>query len=273
MSEPERPLETKRPYLLHLISAHPLGTVIAFVGALASIVALLLGFFPWWTAPKRNLTFCVNPVRTPIVQTSKPSDVAVSYKGKAVSANVTAVQIAIWNAGRTPIRAEDVLIPCALNTGTNRIMEASILRVAREVCEFHCDSNHLGEGTIGVKWRILEKGDGALIQLVYEGTPESPITVSGTIISQASPHDVANRAFVGAQVGQFLKIGVATYVVLVCTTVITRVHKVMKSNADSRILRAICIVLVNTALMGVFLAVFALGGATASRMGRTPFGF
>jgi hypothetical protein len=58
----------KRPWLLHLISDHPFGTLVIFLGAIAGIAGLALAFFPWWTAPKRALTYFVNPVRTPIVR-------------------------------------------------------------------------------------------------------------------------------------------------------------------------------------------------------------
>src|SRR5258705_12586636 len=98
----------RRNFILHFISAHPFGVCVAFLGALASIIALMLGFFPWMVAPHRNLVYSINRVRTPIVQSSAPSDVSISYKGKPINGNVTAVQIGIWNAGREPIRSEDI---------------------------------------------------------------------------------------------------------------------------------------------------------------------
>src|SRR6266542_2232376 len=105
--------KTKHP-LLRFISEHPLGVLIGFIGAIASIAAFVLTPFPWLFAPKRNLSACVNPFRTAIVQTAKRSDIGITYKGIKVSGDVIAVQIAIWNAGRESIKRGAILAPIIL---------------------------------------------------------------------------------------------------------------------------------------------------------------
>lgn len=180
--------EPKRNVVLHWISTHPFGVCVAFLGALASMVALMLAFFPWWVAPKRNLSYCINPIRTPIVQSAKTSDVSVSYKGRPVSGNVTAAQIAIWNAGREPIKAEDILTPILLSTPTNApILEIISINISRNVIGLILTSTNPPSSIIGLGWKILEHNDGALIQIVYAGATETPINLEGTIVGQQSP--------------------------------------------------------------------------------------
>jgi hypothetical protein len=177
--------ESIKSKILQFFTAHPLLGFIGCLGSLASIIGLLFSVFPWLAAPRKDLSFCVNPVRTPIVQIARPTDVSVSYKGNPVKGNVTAAQIAIWNAGREPIKGDDVLTPIILHTGTNQIMEASILKATREVSGFQLDSNNIGSNSIGMKWRILEKNDGALLQIVYSGDVNVPVIFEGVLIGQA----------------------------------------------------------------------------------------
>jgi hypothetical protein len=96
---------TFKTKVLQFFTAHPLLGLIGCFGSLASIIGLPFAVFPWLASPQRDLRYIVNPVRTPIVQTAKPSEVSVLYKGRPVSGNVTAVQVAIWNAGREPVTA------------------------------------------------------------------------------------------------------------------------------------------------------------------------
>src|SRR6202035_2767125 len=69
-----------------------------------------------------------------------------------------------------------------------------ILKTTRVVCEFQLDTNSTASNRISVKWRILERNDGGLIQIVYSGNPEVPFTLDGVIVGQHSPFEVA-RSF------------------------------------------------------------------------------
>ena len=212
----------KQNFIFHFISAHPFGVCVAFLGAVASIVALILGVFPWLTAPHRHLVYRINPVRTPIVQTTAPSDVSILYKGKPVSGNVTAVQIAIWNAGREPIKSEDILRNIVIQVGTNQIMEAKIVKSSREVCEFQFDSNKVAFSSMGVTWRILEKNDGASVQLVYSGTPDVKVSVEGTIVGERVVKELTGSATylftfrlpISMTIATFLLGGVSQFLIL-----------------------------------------------------------
>src|SRR4051812_48789711 len=102
------------------ISEHWGYLLFGVVAGMASIFAFGATPFPWLFSAKRELVYSVNAVRTPIVQTAKESPVTVSYRGTPVEGNVTAVQIAIWNAGREPIRHEDILSPIILSVGGGR---------------------------------------------------------------------------------------------------------------------------------------------------------
>ena len=215
-----------QPWFLQFISQHPFGVIIGFLGAIASILALLLGFLPPINSPKPKLSYCVYPIRTPLVQSAKPSDVKVTYKGTFVRGNMTAVQVAIWNAGREAIRTNDILTPIRLFTGNCPILELNVVKLSRDVIAFavtltnaprlpttntaiivNPDMTVAEKGALvlrelgwtlqpsvaALSWTILEHNDGALLQIVYAGTLDAPITLEGTIVGQDSPHKVTAK--------------------------------------------------------------------------------
>jgi hypothetical protein len=177
-------------WLMLFFTAHPLFGLICFVGAIASIIALLFAVCPWITSPKRNLVYCVNPIRTPIVQSVQTSDVSLSYKGRPVSGNVTVAQVAIWNAGREPIRSEDILGPIILRTPDDAAMlEIKPLKITREVIGFALATTNTPSSEAQLGWKILERNDGVLLQITYAGTVTAPIKLEGTIVGQQSIHE------------------------------------------------------------------------------------
>ena len=191
MSDTE-PTEPKpKSKLLHYISTHPVAVCIMFLAAIATLTAWPFAAFPWIVSAQRELCYCINPIRTPIIRAEKKSEISITYKGLTVVGDVTAVQIAIWNAGREPIRSEDVLSPIVLSIPKDTLLfEVRVVETNRAVIAFRIDSFYTNSQSICMKmnWRILERADGALIQLIYAGRAEPRVGLEGTIVGQRSPH-------------------------------------------------------------------------------------
>ncbi|MDP2954592.1 MAG: hypothetical protein Q8O76_14915, partial [Chloroflexota bacterium] len=99
------------------------------VSLLLAVVGIVFGVFTYWTSQKeRELVFTVNPVRTTVVSAGQATELEVLHRGKPVSgSDITAVQIAIWNAGKQSIRPENVLDGISIFTQPPvPILEASI---------------------------------------------------------------------------------------------------------------------------------------------------
>jgi hypothetical protein len=280
--------------ILQFFSSHPLLGFLGFLGSIASIIALVLSIFPWLSSPKRELCYCINPVRTPFVQTTNLSAVSVYYKGVRVNGNVTAAHIAIWNAGREPIRREDILSPITLLVGgeaswhywTKRdhtgglhgsnmgpdwvteptILEVTFLKPSRSECEFKADNTNdemTFEGLLGLDWKILEHNDGALIQIVYAGTQYMPIELEGTIIGQKSPRRlrsieqaIAFDAIIGMIAGS-----------LIAGLLAGALGSIRRQSLTLKILRFAVL------LIGLVWAVFSAVTFWHSQIKTTPFGF
>ena len=94
--------------------SHP---IVGILGSVASVVGLVLAvYFYFLSTRARDLTYHIHPVRTPIVQSTLASDIAVTFKGSPIKGDLTAAQVAVWNRGKEPIRAEDILKPIFLQT-------------------------------------------------------------------------------------------------------------------------------------------------------------
>ncbi len=160
--------------------------LVGFLGSVASIVGLILAvFFYLESREAPELTYHLHPIRTSVVKAGEASDLLISHKGKEIKGNVSAAQVAIWNAGKKPIKREEILLPIVISTeGGQPVLEAKIRRMSRPLIGFTLDNTRLHEGKVIVGWRILERGDGAIIQMIYAGDQEVPLRVSGSVVGQ-----------------------------------------------------------------------------------------
>jgi len=159
---------------------------VGMTGWLATVVSVPLAislFIAGQEAP--DLTYFVQPDRASLVAAGDTSDLRITYKGRDLAKNVSAAQIVIWNAGKRPIRHEDILTPYLISlTESHPVVTAKIVKVTNPVTEFRIDDANILKGQVGIEWRVLEKNDGAIIQIIYEGDTDVPIQVAGIAIGQ-----------------------------------------------------------------------------------------
>jgi hypothetical protein len=174
------PDEQGRQGVLAFFASRPL---LSLGASVASIISVPLAIYLYFSgARSRDLKYYVNPATTTIVKSGQSSDIHVLFKNEPVSTDVSALQVAIWNAGKEPIHAENVLDPILLKTSVP-ILEASVRRISRETTHFSIDTSRQSQGVLGMSWKILEGDDGAVVQLIIAGTG-SPVTLSGAIEGQ-----------------------------------------------------------------------------------------
>lgn len=159
---------------------------VGVIGSIASIIGVLLAiFFFRESTRERKLTYFVNPVKSIIVQTGETSGLSVSFRGNEIKGDVTAAQIAFWNAGKEPIRPQNLLRPFVIQTKDNiPILESRIRKENREVVELQLDQSKIEQGKVGVSWAILEEGDGGVIQIIFAGGTSVDVSVSAIIEGQ-----------------------------------------------------------------------------------------
>ena len=96
-----------------------------------------------------------------------------------------AVQVAVWNNGNESVRPEHVLDTLSLSLDpATEILEARILKVVRDVSKFAVEREGWDRGVVPLSWKILEMGDGAIVQLIYVGEKTPTVRLNGAAEGQ-----------------------------------------------------------------------------------------
>lgn len=94
------------------------------------------------------------------------------------------MQIAVWNEGKEPIEDRDILQPIFIVAPKNaQVVQLSFLKKSRDVTNFHIVDGS-SANKIETTWRILEQGDGVILQLFYTGESQAKFSVNGIIKEQ-----------------------------------------------------------------------------------------
>lgn len=154
-------------------------------GFIVGVLSLIFAAYTLW-GPTNDpqLIAQEQPVRTVLVSSEGIQNLQISAAGRPIAGPVTAVQIAVWNAGNRPIRyVEDVIEPIRFYASAP-ILSVRILRMSRPAAKIEIDDSAARTGAFYLRFRILERGDGALIQVTYEGNETVPFGASGEIVGQ-----------------------------------------------------------------------------------------
>ena len=179
-----------------------IGYWVGIAGAFLGILGIVLSVYFYEAARiEPALTYIVHPLRTELRSPDFDKDLHFTYRGKPVqSDSVTAVQVAIFNAGTRSIRGGSdpgILERIKLVTPDHApILGIHIKKESRDICGFHYleDANAQGAGSVSFDWTILEPGDGAVVQLIYAGDAETDPTLTGLIEGQPQIYQLHYRA-------------------------------------------------------------------------------
>lgn len=160
--------------------------VVVIAASIASIVAIPLSVYFFLASRETpELTYFVHPAKAAVVRTGQTSRLSVQFDGQDLTSDVTATQIAFWNAGRRPIRGSAILSPLVIRTGNKaRILEARLQKASRDVVGLTVDSSRLSSGEVEIRWSILEQNDGGVLQIVYAGDEKVEIQAHAILEGQ-----------------------------------------------------------------------------------------
>jgi hypothetical protein len=132
---------------------------VSLIGYLAGIIGTISGiYFFFDTLESRELTFYIHPAKTAIVSADKSDKLKVYFEDKLLERSVTAINITFWNAGKTPIRKDDILEKLEFRTPKNiPILEVKLIKATRDVVGLEIDQTRLSKGVLPLSWKILEK--------------------------------------------------------------------------------------------------------------------
>jgi hypothetical protein len=160
-------------------------------GLLVSLASIVLAIFLYFQSQQtRDLVFTVHPARTIIARAGRPSELKVEFKGELIKADVIGAQLALWNQGKGSVHAGDVLSPIEIRLiPATPVLEVVVAKMSRSVVAIalDTDSEKLRQGRIPVSFKILEQGDGAIIQIIYAGLVDVEVSVVGIVEGAGTP--------------------------------------------------------------------------------------
>ncbi len=192
------------------------------IGFLVTLAALIFSVIVYRRSRRfREPIYYVYPARTEIVSQEKTSwmPLQISYlNGSPLEKDVTAVNFAFWNKGRREIRPEDILEPIKVKIYGEgcKILALRVINMSRDVVNFDFGTSaNDPDSEALITFRILEREDGALCQILYEGDPEAEVKVEGTVVggkvSEAMMStDKKRTRQVALSMGLLLTIGILT---------------------------------------------------------------
>ena len=163
------------------------------VERILAITSLIAATYFWYSSREYpELCYSLSSTRTNILKTGSASNLKVFHGDREITDDLTAVQIVIWNSGKKPIEMADTLSPIHILTEPKvAILEVTIQDSSRKEIKFRYDDSLFNDGVIPVSWRVLEKDDGVLLQVIYEGPSNAKLSLSGSLIKQRSPRNVS----------------------------------------------------------------------------------
>jgi hypothetical protein len=155
-------------------------------GFIIGVLGFVFAIYTYWASLSfPNLMAQVHSPRTILVSSEGAQDLLIYADKKLIKGPVTSAQIAIWNAGTKPIKAEDVLEKIQIKASDGApLLSVRIIKTTRKVNKIVISSLRAAEGIIDFDFQVLEKGDGALLQVTYEGTDKIKFIGSGVIVGQ-----------------------------------------------------------------------------------------
>lgn len=162
---------------------------LSIVGTIGTLFGVVLSFYFYQASQIRPLlTFGVHPLKTELQRPDYDKELGFIYKGKPLDTeSITSVQVSIWNAGTRSIRDSDVLDPFRLvMPDGSAILSVRAKKISRPICGFESfgSQEDYKSGICRLKWRILEPGDGAVLQIIYAGSARRDPTLEGTVEGQ-----------------------------------------------------------------------------------------
>lgn len=142
------------------------------------VLSLVLGVFVSWYFFRRSqrVKRISYEVRSELLlgreSQNLPADIVVHYRGRPIQ-QLNRILVMFWNSGNDLIReggriAADEL---RISLDATRVLDASVRKVRRDGSNIRVVTR---DDSIGVRFDFLDRGDGALIEVLYSGYIEKP---------------------------------------------------------------------------------------------------
>jgi hypothetical protein len=148
-------------------------------------ITIVFGYYFLYIGNReRKPTFYLDPTRTVILDKQNAANAPLQLlksNGDTISSDVTSVYFYFFNQGTETIKQENIYSPLKIILGNRaEILDFKILKVARNVSGIQLTRDTV-ENALLIDFKALEKDDGFVGQLIFEGNKNASITLEGGI--------------------------------------------------------------------------------------------
>ena len=158
--------------------------VIGILGSISSIIGICLAvYFYNLSNEEKEPYFFDDEIKTKLVDSENINKAPIKIyrsNGEEIVEDVSSTNFYFWNNGRQPIRKEDILDSLVVSLdSTAEILKYELISTSREVCDI--DLNQVGKNKLKIDFKILEKNDGLIGQVIFAGNPKQVLKLNGHI--------------------------------------------------------------------------------------------
>lgn len=164
---------------------------LAICGLFLGLVGLGAAYFFYRRQVRERLpTFVINPRRKCLVHSdcTRHAGFLLRFNSREIgSAGVSAVEVYFWNSGSLDIPSSAVRKPYFIRIHESCILSYRILKTNRDVLHVEVTGGGGVSDALELSFDILEPGDGAVIEIIYEGPINAQIDFGGVSVGALKP--------------------------------------------------------------------------------------
>ena len=148
-------------------------------------ITIVFGYYFLYIGNRvRKPTFYLDPTRTVILDKAHAANAPLQLlksNGDTIRADVTSVYFYFFNQGTETIKKESVYEPLKIVLRDKaEILDFKLLKVARPVSGINVMRDTMGN-SLSINFKALEKDDGLVGQIIFEGNKNATISLEGGI--------------------------------------------------------------------------------------------
>jgi hypothetical protein len=152
--------------------------------ALSITITIVFGYYFLYVGDKeREPTFYVDPVRTIIIDQANAANAPLrllKHNLDTIHADVASVNFYFFNQGKETIKQENVYAPIKIKVKNAEILYFKILKTAREISGIRISKDTV-DNSLVINFKALEKDDGIVGQIIFEGDKDAEVTIEGGV--------------------------------------------------------------------------------------------
>jgi hypothetical protein len=151
---------------------------------LSIAITIVFGYYFLYVGDKeREPTFYIDPIRTVIIDKTNAADAPLQLLKPnldTIDSDVVSVYFYFFNQGKETIKRENVYAPITIKVKDAEILYYKVLKTARPISGIKVSKDTVNNQLM-VDFDALEKDDGFVGQIIFEGDRQSELIIDGGV--------------------------------------------------------------------------------------------